>query len=201
MLPAGIAATAGLTRSPCAAETVKVAVPVKLPEELVAVTVTVPEVAGAVNKPELLTAPPPLTLHVNVAAGWLAAKAVNCAFPLIGTVAAAGKIATSLGVMVLLPELLVELPGGLLTLTLLVLHPAKPTVPAIAIRASANVNLVCTKFKGKSPKRFRTQEHRRTKIFFAIVGTPATGSNAPDKLLNRATIPSLAPRFVPLLPK
>jgi hypothetical protein len=172
VLPAGIAATAGLKRSPCAADTVKVAVPVKLPDELVAVTVTVAALVGAVNKPELLMDPPPLTLHANVAPGWLAAKAVNCAFPLTGTVATAGKMATSLGVTVVLPELLVELPGEPLTLTLLVLHPVRLAAPTIAIRTSAFFNRFGRKIKGRSPERSRGHEYRGMKIFFAIAGIP-----------------------------
>jgi hypothetical protein len=199
--PAGTAATAGFKRSPCAAETVKVAVPVKLPEELVAVTVTVAALVGAVNKPELLMDPPPLTLHVNVAVGWLAAKAVNCAFPLTGTVATAGKMATSLGVTVVLVEPLVELPGGLLTLTLLLLHPVRLAAPTIAIRTRAFFNRFGRKIKGRSPVRFRGDELRERKIIAAIAGISASGSNPLDDFRNCSTNCWFAPRFFPLLPK
>jgi hypothetical protein len=55
--------------------TLRVAVP--LSAEDVAVTVTLAGVAGAVNSPDALILPPPLTVHVNVEPGALAAKAVN----------------------------------------------------------------------------------------------------------------------------
>ena len=201
VFPAGIAATAGLKRSPCAAETVKTAVPVKLPDELVAVTVTAAALAGAENKPELVMDPPPLTLQVNVAPGWLAAKAANCAFPLTGTVAAAGKIATWLGVTVVLPELFVELPGGLLTLMLLLLHPVKLATPTITIRTIASFNRFGRKIKGRSSERSRGYEYRGTKIFFVIAGFPMSGSIPLDDFQNCPTICWFAPRFFPLLPK
>ena len=68
-----------------------VAVPVSPdPAEDVAVSVTVAGLEGAVNTPELLTEPPPVTLHVTVEVGWLGTYAVNCAFPFTGTLAVAG---------------------------------------------------------------------------------------------------------------
>jgi hypothetical protein len=90
--PAGIAMTAGLICTPCAAETFRVAVPVRLePAEEVAVTVTIAGLDGAVYAPLLLLiVPPPVTLQVNVEVGWLGRNAVNCTFPLIGTLATAG---------------------------------------------------------------------------------------------------------------
>ena len=164
VLPAGIATTAGLKRSPCAAETVKVAVPVRLPDELVAVTVTVAELAGAVNKPELLIEPPPLTVHVKVASGWLGAKAVNCAFPFTGTVADCGKNGHLAGCGRVAPRTARRTAGGPLTLMLLLLHPVRLASPTIAIRKIARLNRFRRKIKGKSPQRSRGPEYRGTKI-------------------------------------
>ncbi len=78
VVPAAIAAAEGVTKTPCAAVTLSVAVPVspELPE-VVAVTVTVAGLAGAVKSPAAVMLPPPLTLHVKVEPGALAAKAVN----------------------------------------------------------------------------------------------------------------------------
>ena len=187
VLPAGIAATAGLKRSPWAAETDKVAVPVKPPDELVAVTVTLAGLPGAVNKPEPLIDPPPLTAQVKVAPGWLGAKAANCAFPFTGTVATAGKMVTWLDAAALLEELLVELLGGLPTLTLLVLQPVKLITSKITISTLARFNRFGRNFKGKTPERSHGEENRGLKTF-AIAVNPIPVSNPRDGFQDCTTI-------------
>jgi hypothetical protein len=75
---------------PCGAVTLSVAVPVSPdPPEAVAVIVTLAGVAGAVNTPAAVMLPA-LAVQVNVEEGALAAYAVNCTLPLIGTPEVAG---------------------------------------------------------------------------------------------------------------
>jgi len=97
--PAGTTTAAGFRVSPPAgaATTVTTAVPFVLP--LVAVTVTAAGDGidvGAVYKPLALSIVPPPedTLHVNVVVGALARNALNCAWPLTGTLTVPGYTVT-----------------------------------------------------------------------------------------------------------
>ncbi|MGA9884670.1 MAG: hypothetical protein WBQ34_13210 [Candidatus Acidiferrales bacterium] len=103
--PAATERAAGLTVTPCNATIVMVAVPCSLVAAAsVAVIVTVAglgTVVGGVYNPVLASIvpllAPPVTLHVNVALGWLARNALNCTVALAsaGTLAAPGYTVTT----------------------------------------------------------------------------------------------------------